>query len=100
MVSNFSIGKKKFIDNKEKHEDLLERNEVLREKFIEIIGKDADLFKPLSRAYVMRFNTEDERKQKEEVLQKCLKASCIALLKVLEYTTAVLSKHLLRACSI
>ena len=30
MVANFSIGKKKFINCKDKHEDLIKRGEVLR----------------------------------------------------------------------
>jgi formiminotetrahydrofolate cyclodeaminase len=72
------MGKKKFIDVKEKHEDLLKRGDVFREKFIDLIDKDAEYFEPLSKAYVMSSNTEEEKKQKEEKLQKCLKDACSA----------------------
>lgn len=93
MVANFSIGKKKFIDDKEKHEELLRRGEVLREKLIDLVDKDAEFFEPLSKAYVMTSNNEEERKQKEEVLQKCLKVACSAPMETLEYTYDAIIMH-------
>lgn len=93
MVANFSIGKKKFIDVKEKHEDLLKRGEDLRERLIDLVDKDAEFFEPLSKAYVMPSNTEEEKKQKEEVLQKCLKVACSAPMETLEYTYDAIKMH-------
>ena len=93
MVANFSIGKKKFIDVREKHEDLLKRGEILREKLIDLVDKDAEFFEPLSRAYVMPSNTAEEKEQKEEVLQKCLKVACSAPMETLEYTYDAIKMH-------
>lgn len=93
MVANFSIGKKKFIDVKEKHEDLLNRGEVLREKLIDLVNKDAEFFEPLSKAYVMPSDTEEEKKEKEETLQKCLKVACSAPMETLEYTYDAIKMH-------
>ncbi|MGD9567670.1 MAG: cyclodeaminase/cyclohydrolase family protein [Sedimentibacter sp.] len=93
MVANFSIGKKKFIDVKEKHEDLLKRGEALREKLIDLVDKDAEFFEPLSKAYVMPSSTEEEKKQKEEVLQKCLKVACSAPMETLECTYDAIKMH-------
>ncbi|MGD9566789.1 MAG: cyclodeaminase/cyclohydrolase family protein [Sedimentibacter sp.] len=93
MVANFSIGKKKFIDVKEKHEDLLKRGEVLREKLIDLVDKDAEFFEPLSKAYVMPSNTEEEKNQKEEILQKCLKVACSAPMETLELTYDAIKMH-------
>ena len=93
MVVNFSMGKKKFIDVKEKHEDLLKRGDVFREKFIDLIDKDAEYFEPLSKAYVMSSNTEEEKKQKEEKLQKCLKDACSAPMETLKYTYTAIKMH-------
>lgn len=86
MVGNFSIGKKKFIDCKEKHEDLLKRGEILREKLVDLVDTDAEVFEPLSKAYVMPSNTEEEKSQKEKTLQKCLKVACSAPMETLEST--------------
>lgn len=93
MVANFSIGKKKFIDYKDKHEDLLKRGEILREKLIDLIDKDAEFFEPLSKAYSMPSNTEEEKQIKEETLQKCLKIACSAPMDILEYTYEAILLH-------
>lgn len=93
MVANFSIGKNKFIDRKEQHESLLKRGEVLREKLIDLIDKDAEYFEPLSKAYIMPANTEEEKKQKDEVLQGCLKVACSAPMEILECTYEAIVMH-------
>jgi len=84
MVANFSIGKKKFIDCKDKHEDIVIRGEILRNKLIDLIDKDAENFEPLSRAYSMASGTEEEKTEKEETLQRCLKIACSAPLEILQ----------------
>lgn len=93
MVANFSIGKKKFIDYKDKHEDLIKRGEILREKLIDLVDKDAEFFEPLSKAYVMPSSTEEEKQLKNEVLQKCLKEACSAPMETLEYTYDAILMH-------
>lgn len=93
MVANFSKGKKKFIDCIEIHENLLIRGEALREKLIDLVDKDAECFEPLSKAYQMPANTLDEKKNKEEVLQACLKTACQAPLETLEYSYDAILLH-------
>lgn len=93
MVANFSIGKKKFIDCKKQHEDLLNRGEELREKLVDLVDKDAEVFEPLSKAYVMISNTEEEKKLKEDTLQKCLKVACSAPMETLETTFKGILMH-------
>lgn len=66
MVANFSYGKKKFIDMKHKHEELIKRGEILRDKLIDLVDKDAEFFEPLSRAYVMPSDTEEEKRIKRK----------------------------------
>lgn len=93
MVANFSYGKKKFMDVKDKHEDLIKRGEILREKLVDLIDKDAEYFEPLSKAYIMPANTEEEKKLKEEVLQSCLEAACSAPMEILECTYEAIVMH-------
>nr|WP_312578490.1 cyclodeaminase/cyclohydrolase family protein [Sedimentibacter sp.] len=93
MVGNFSVGKKKFIDCKDKHEDIIRRGEILRNKLIDLIDKDAENFEPLSRAYSMTSSTEEEKTAKEETLQKCLKVACSAPLETLEYVYEAILLH-------
>ena len=93
MVANFSIGKKKFIDCRDKHEELIKRGEILRGKLVNLVDKDAEYFEPLSKAYSMPKDTEEEKKLKEEVMQKCLKDACSAPLETLEYTYEAILLH-------
>ncbi len=93
MVANFSLGKNKFIDYKEEYENLLKKGKILRERFLDLVDKDAELFEPLSKAYVMPTNTEEEKKQKEEVLQNCLKVACSAPMETLECTYEAIIMH-------
>lgn len=93
MVANFSIGKKKFIDFRETHEDLIKRGEALRDKLVELVDKDAEFFEPLSKAYSMAANSQEEKKLKEETLEKCLKAACSAPMETLVYTYDAIILH-------
>ncbi|MDW5300196.1 MAG: cyclodeaminase/cyclohydrolase family protein [Sedimentibacter sp.] len=93
MVANYSIGKKKFMDCREQHEELIARGEALREKFVDLVNKDAEYFEPLSRAYVMPSNTDEEKKLKEQVLQKCLKEACSAPMETLVCTYEAILLH-------
>jgi formiminotetrahydrofolate cyclodeaminase len=93
MVANFSYGKKKFIDMKHKHEELIKRGEILRDKLIDLVDKDAEFFEPLSRAYVMPFDTEEEKRIKKETLQKCLMAACSAPMETLRFSYDAILLH-------
>jgi formiminotetrahydrofolate cyclodeaminase len=93
MVENFSYGKKKFIDMKHKHEELIKRGEILRDKLIDLVDKDAEFFEPLSRAYVMPSDTEEEKRIKKETLQKCLMAACSAPMETLRFSYDAILLH-------
>ncbi len=93
MVANFSRGKKKFIGYEQKHGDLLKRGDILREKLIDLVDKDAEFFDPLSKAYVMPSKTEEEKLQKEEEMQKCLRAACSVPMEIMEYTYEAILLH-------
>lgn len=93
MVANYSIGKKKLIEYKEKHDNIIKRGEILRDKLIYLIDKDAENFEPLSKAYSMPNVSDEEKIAKEEMLQKCLKMACSAPVEILEYTYEAILLH-------
>lgn len=84
MVANFSKGKKKFIDIEDRHEDILKRGQELRERLVDLIDEDAKNFYPLSKAYGIKAVTEEEKAQKEKVLQSALKVAAEAPIKMVE----------------
>ncbi|MBK5252677.1 MAG: cyclodeaminase/cyclohydrolase family protein [Peptostreptococcaceae bacterium] len=84
MVANFSIGKKKFIGVEEKHKEILERGEELRERLLSLIDEDAENFFPLSEAYGIKAETDEEKEAKQKKLQSALKVACSAPVKMVE----------------
>src|SRR5690554_1512933 len=78
MVANFTKGKKKFIQYEKQHEEILKRGEELRVELLNLVEKDAINFEPLSKAYSMPSTTDEEKKLKENEMQKCLKIACRA----------------------
>ncbi|MGB4438818.1 MAG: cyclodeaminase/cyclohydrolase family protein [Sedimentibacter sp.] len=78
MVANYSIGKKKLMQYEKQHDDIIKKGENLRVKLLDLIEKDAESFEPLSKAYVMPSTTDEEKKEKEECMQRCLKIACSA----------------------
>jgi len=93
MVANFSYGKKKFLDVKDRHENLIHRGEILREKLMDLVDKDAEFFEPLSKAYAMPSDTEEEKRVKNETLQKCLMAACSAPMETLKFSYDAILLH-------
>ncbi len=93
MVANFSYGKKKFIDIKDKHEELIKRGEILRIKLMDLVDKDAEVFEPLSRAYAMPSASEEEKALKSETMQKCLMDACSAPMETLEFSYDAILLH-------
>ncbi len=61
MVANLTIGKKKYKDVEEDVKEILKEGEVLIQKLEELVNKDAEVFYPLSKAYGLPKNTEEEK---------------------------------------
>ncbi len=96
MVANFSIGKKKFIGVEEKHKEILERGEELRNRLLDLIDEDAKNFYPLSEAYGIKAVTDDEKEAKQKVMQSALKVACSAPIKMVDaiYESILLHEEL------
>jgi len=72
MVGNLTLGKKKYADVEDDIIILLEKSQVIIETLKVLVQKDADVFYPLSQAYGLPQNTEEEKNIKEVELQKVL----------------------------
>jgi formiminotetrahydrofolate cyclodeaminase len=84
MVVNLTIGKKKYAEVEEQMHTLLLKLKDLKEEFLRLADEDAVVFAPLAKAYGLPFGTEEEKKHKEEVLEKNLVAASLVPLKVME----------------
>ena len=71
-----TVGKKKYADVEEEMYELKGKADALQKELLHLIERDAEVFEPLSKAYGMPRNTEEEKAEKarvmEFVLQRCL----------------------------
>ena len=70
MAANLTVGKKKFADVEEEMYAIIAECDTLAEEFVALIQKDADGFLPLSKAYGLPTDTEEQKKFKEETLER------------------------------
>ena len=84
MVISLTVGKKKY---KEYEEELLIIREKLieeKEAFLELADRDEEVFLPLSKAYALPKETEEELRLRKKVMGKALKAATEVPLKTME----------------
>jgi formiminotetrahydrofolate cyclodeaminase len=84
MVGNLTLGKKKYENVQEDIKALLDKGDRLCKELLRLVEKDAEVFEPLSKAYGLPRNTEEERKLRDEVLEEALKSACSVPLDIME----------------
>ena len=84
MVANLTIGKPKYADVEDEIQELKVSAYRLQKDLLSLIEKDAEVFAPLAGAYRMASETEEEKAEKERVMQSCLKQASLAPLEIME----------------
>ena len=84
MVANLTTGKKKYAEYQEEIEQIIEKAGKLTDELADYMQKDAVAFEPLSKAYGLPKDTEEEKTHREEVLEKCLVAASETPLELME----------------
>ena len=84
MVGSLTLGKKKYADVQEDVIRLKEAAAQLEQEFLELVQADADVFEPLSRAYGLPKETEEQRRHKAEVMEKALTEAAGVPLRIME----------------
>lgn len=72
MVCSLTIGKKKYAENEAEIIAASERLKELTEKLYLCMKQDAEAFEPLSKAYGMPKETDEQLQEKNRVLEACL----------------------------
>jgi len=83
MVSSLTLGKKKYVDVEEEVKEIKDKCQKLEKDFLDLINKDAEAFLPLSKAYALPKETEEEIIHKEEVMEKALQEAVKVPLKIM-----------------
>ena len=84
MAANLTVGKKKYADVEAEMYDIIAECDKLSAEFVGLIQKDADGFLPLSKAYGLPTETEEQKKYKEEILEKELVNAAAVPFEIME----------------
>lgn len=72
MVCSLTVGKKKYADVEEEIQNTASELQGMIDTFYQCMESDAIAFEPLSRAYSLPKDTEEQRQYKEEEMERCL----------------------------
>lgn len=84
MVTNLTVGKKKYADVEEEIIDIRSRLKELRDELVGLTDEDARVFEPLSRAYGMPKDTPEQQAQKDRVMEQALNDASIVPLRIMK----------------
>lgn len=84
MVANLTVGKKRYADVEEEIIAIREHLLSLREDLVNLTDKDAEAFEPLSKAYSLPKETEEQKAEKERVMEVVLYEASIVPLHIME----------------
>lgn len=84
MVSNLTIGKKKYADVEEEVQELIGKLQALQNDFLDLADQDARVFAPLAAAYSLPASTEEEKQVKARIMEKNLLAASLVPLQMME----------------
>ena len=79
MVGSLTVGKKKYADVEDEMWELKKKCDHLH-----LIERDAEVFEPLSKAYGMPRETEEEKAEKARVMEAALKEACSVPMEIME----------------
>lgn len=88
MVANLTVGKKKYAAVEEEILAALQELGKLRDRLVALTDRDAQAFEPLSRAYGLPKNTEEEKAAREKVMESALYDASVAPLEIMETVLA------------
>lgn len=84
MVTNLTVGKKKYADVEEEILEIREKLEQKKQDLVRMVDEDAEAFEPLAKAYRMPKETEKEEAEKEKVMEAALKNAAEAPLCIMK----------------
>ena len=84
MVSNLTIGKKKYALVEDEIKELAERMKGIQGQFTQLADQDAKVFAPLAKCYSLPSDTEEEKAYKAEVMEARLLDASLVPMEIME----------------
>ncbi len=83
MVGALTVGKKKYADVEAEIIELMKKAEEIRAALLRQIDEDAVVFEPLSKAYGLPKDTEEQKAEKERIMEACLRDACSVPMEIM-----------------
>lgn len=83
MVGSLTVGKKKYADVQDDILSLKAKADALQTDLLALVIKDAEVFEPLSRAYRLPRETEEQHSEKRIVMEAALVDACSVPLDIM-----------------
>lgn len=84
MVGSLTLGKKKYTEVQADILKLKDKCDIIQKDLLSCIDEDARAFEPLSKAYALPKETEEEGAYKAKVLEECSVRACKVPIKIME----------------
>ncbi len=84
MVANLTVGKKKYAEVEEEVIGIRGKLEEFRDRLVTLVDQDAESFAPLAKAYGLPKETEEQKSEKERVMETALYDASIVPLQIME----------------
>ena len=84
MVAHLTIGRKKYASVELDMLELKAHASNLQAQLLTLIERDAEVFEPLAKAYSLPKQTEEEKKEKDRVMEKALNQACRIPMEIME----------------
>ena len=89
MVGALTVGKEKYAAVEADVKDLMVRAEVLRQKLLACVDKDAEAFAPLAKAYAI----PKDDPTRDVVMEKCLRDAAAVPAEILDLSCEMIELH-------
>ncbi len=83
MVGALTVGKKKYADVEAEIIELMKKADVVRAELLKQIDEDARVFEPLSKAYGLPKETEEQKAEKAKIMEACLHEACSVPMQIM-----------------
>ena len=93
MVGSLTVGKKKYAAVQEDILALKAKADALQKEFIDLVAKDAEAFVPVSKAYGMPTETEEQKAEKARVMEAALDTACSVPMTIMEKCCEAIQLH-------
>jgi formiminotetrahydrofolate cyclodeaminase len=93
MVGNLTLGKKRYADVQDDIKRILDDAKALQDKLLSMVAKDAEVFEPLSKAYGLPRDTEEQKKKRDEIMEAALKDACSVPMMIMETVMETINLH-------